>query len=62
MQQLYFLKYKTLGYKPNPVLHEKSPEILGQKLKKSLGLIIGEEIRYMYQVRSSIVLDLIEMN
>jgi len=33
-----FLKSKTLGYKPNPVLHEKSPKILGRKLKKSLGL------------------------
>ena len=33
-----FLKSKTLGYKPNPVLREKSPKILGRKLKKSLGL------------------------
>ena len=33
-----FLKSKTLGYKLNPVLREKSPKISCQKLKKSLSL------------------------
>ena len=34
----YKLKSKTLYYKLNPVLREKSPKILGRKLKKLLGL------------------------
>ena len=34
----YKLKSKTLFYKLNPVLREKSPKILGRKLKKLLGL------------------------